>query len=264
MEISLRTRLVQCEFLDSCGIKVSQLNHTNITIFVMKCHGCSLHASPHNVMHTKSIDQPMSCFTAAGEANADVNQTHGYYDCALTGLIRSWRRDFGNPSAWFGVVMLAAYINDSSFPPGGIAPLRGTQLAALGLPNVALVAATDLGDPGTAAGPGGYSELHSVHPRNKKPLGARLAAAALDMLYGSTAATREYVSPRYLRARQLPTISRNASSFEVKVQITFDALPSSTLPLRLLAKGEPTSADPHGLSSSCPVAAGVVLAQGDR
>eukprot|EP01051_Picozoa_sp_SAG22_P001283 SAG22_NODE_49_length_24620_cov_80.053587_3_plen_240_part_00 len=158
--------------------------------------------------------------------------------------------------------MLAAYIQDSSFPPAGIAPLRDTQLAALTLPNTALVTATDLGDPGTAAGPGGYSRLHSVHPRNKKPLGARLAASAMDVLYrglGGAAAAKDFVSPRYMQAHQLPTVRHNASSFEVRVQITFEALPASCLPLRLLANGEATSADPRSLSSTCPVAAGVPL-----
>ena len=131
-----------------------------------------------------------------GEANADVNQTYGYYDCALKGLIRSWRRGFGNAGAFFGVVMLAAYTTDASFSPAGIAPLRDTQMACLDLVGVALVAATDLGDPGTAIGPGGASSLHSVHPRHKRPLGARLAAAALDLRYGVGGAARDYVSPR--------------------------------------------------------------------
>ena len=37
----------------------------------------------------------------------------------------------------------------------------------------------------------------------------------------------------------------------------FEPLPAVVLPLRQLAAGEATSADPHGLSSACPVRAGV-------
>ena len=80
-----------------------------------------------------------------------MNQTYEYYDCALVQLIKHWRHEFGDSSTFFGVVMLAAFIKDSTFSPEGIAPLRDTQLAALTLPNVSVVAATDLGDPGTAA-----------------------------------------------------------------------------------------------------------------
>lgn len=81
------------------------------------------------------------------EANADANQTYGYYDCALKSLIVSWRRNFNcDSSCFFGVVMLAAYTNDATFPPDGIAPLRDTQLAALDLNYTAVISATDLGE----------------------------------------------------------------------------------------------------------------------
>jgi hypothetical protein len=81
------------------------------------------------------------------EANADVNQTYGYYGCALKSLIISWRRNFNcDSSCFFGVVMLAAYTNDATFPPDGIAPLRDTQLAALDLNYTAVISATDLGE----------------------------------------------------------------------------------------------------------------------
>ena len=192
-----------------------------------------------------------------GEANADVNQTYGYYDCALKSLISSWRLKFGVPTAFFGVVMLAAFTHDSTFDPAFIAPLRDTQLASLSLPNVSLVAATDLGDPGTAAGPGGKSKLGSVHPRHKRPVGERLAAAVLDICFGHSAAAKDYLSPRYLSAHHVLSQHFTTTEVRLSVEIEFQLLPPDTMPLRVLAPGEATAADPHGLSSKCPIGVGV-------
>lgn len=198
----------------------------------------------------------MLLFSTQGEANADVNQTKGYYDCALPSLISAWRQAFASPDAFFGVVMLAAYIRDSTFSPEFIAPLRDTQLASLRLQNVALVAATDLGDPGTSLSPGGASALHSVHPRNKRPLGHRLAAAAMDIQYGQSQYAADHTSPRYESATTIPGTKRDQLSITVVVK--FKALPRSALPLRFLAEGDPNPpADPHGLASSCPTSMGV-------
>jgi hypothetical protein len=79
----------------------------------------------------------------------------------------------------------------------------------------------------------------------------------LHMRYGVHAATRDYLSPRYLTAQQLPTEWTSPSAAVVSLRVIFHPLPSNVLPLRLLSKGEPTSADPHGLSSACPLRAGV-------
>ena len=62
---------------------------------------------------------------------------------------------------------------------------------------------------------------------------------------------------RYQAAYQLPAVRQNSSWFRVSARIFFRPLSHATLPLRVLAAGESTSADPHGLSSACPVAAGV-------
>ena len=75
-------------------------------------------------------------------------------------------------------------------PTATLAAFRVAQYAALSLPNVGYSAGTDLGDP---LGPFG-----SVHPRNKKLVGARLAAAALSIQY---ATPRLYFPPIYASAR---------------------------------------------------------------
>lgn len=206
---------------------------------------CSKILSPH----TSSLLTAVTCSPVTA-ALCDCR----YYDCALKNLITSWRSSFGHPTCFFGVVMLAAYIRDSTFPNDYIASLRDCQLAALNLPKVAVVTATDLGDPGTAAGPGGASTLHSVHPRHKAPLGLRLAAAALDHHYSVPGSARLYLSPRYRSARLLDGTRPSELS---AVEIHFELLPAEVLPLRLLTAGQPTTADPHGLSTACPVHMGV-------
>ena len=207
---------------------------------------------PNAFLIVQPVSEQEPCLRASryqGEANADVNQTYGYYDCALQALITGWRAAFRKPTAYFGVVMLASYIHDSTCDPAFIAPLRETQIAGLRLPNVALVSATDLGDPGTAEGPGGYSPLHSVHPRNKRPLGARLASSALHLVYGLAEAEAKYASPRYLSASRGSAVS--------SAVVSFHDLPKGSLPLQRVAQGAPLPADPHGLSSQCPTQFGV-------
>jgi sialate O-acetylesterase len=57
--------------------------------------------------------------------------------------------------------------------PGQFAAIREAQMAvAKSTPNVATVATTDVGD------------LHDIHPKNKAPIGERLALAARALAYG--------------------------------------------------------------------------------
>jgi len=74
-------------------------------------------------------------------------------------MISSWRTYFNN-SAFFGFVELEPWLGMGA----GLAKFRTAQLAALALPNVGFAIGTDIGDP---LGPFG-----SVHPRNKKVVGA--------------------------------------------------------------------------------------------
>jgi sialate O-acetylesterase len=98
------------------------------------------------------------------------------------GMIEQWRSDFNAPDAFFGFVELEPWV-------GGPTPdFRAAQLAALALPRVGYAQATDAGDP---LGPFG-----SIHPRNKKLIGGRLAAAALALQYG---ADTVWKSPSYAK-----------------------------------------------------------------
>jgi sialate O-acetylesterase len=86
-------------------------------------------------------------------------------------MIESWREYFKNPTAFFGFVELEPWIGMSE----SLADFRVAQREALNMPNVGYATGTDIGDP---TGPFG-----SVHPRNKKLVGKRLAAAALTLAY---------------------------------------------------------------------------------
>jgi len=108
-----------------------------------------------------------------------------FYECALPALINDWRSGFQNPNLWFAGVQLAPWIG-SGVP---IAVEREAQESLFQLPLTALATAIDLGDP--------KSPFGSVHPRNKQPLGTRLAANALAQVYGKNV---PHLSPRFLSA----------------------------------------------------------------
>ena len=112
-----------------------------------------------------------------GESNAPPFPifTPGYYACALDALIVDWRAKLGSSGAdmWFGVVQLAPFTAPAGY---GYAEVRAEQTAALRNANASISTAVDHGD---ALGPWG-----TYHPRFKRPVGERLAAAALRLRYG--------------------------------------------------------------------------------
>jgi hypothetical protein len=122
------------------------------------------------------------------------------YACQQNALINSWRQYFGNPTAFFGFVELEPWIGGP--PPA----FRAAQLNATSLPYVGYAIGTDIGDP---LGPFG-----SVHPRNKKLVGRRLANAALTLQYGQPAT---YLPPTYASS----TAGGGASSILVSVSVCF-------------------------------------------
>ncbi len=104
-----------------------------------------------------------------GEANTD---SPDQYARILEALIEDWRQFFGNPELPFLQVQLAAFIPDN-VRPGNWAALREQQnLVARKVRNVGMAVALDVGDP------------KDIHPRNKKPVGERLALLALRQVYG--------------------------------------------------------------------------------
>lgn len=120
------------------------------------------------------------------------------YSCLLPAAIVDWRMQFDNPQLAFLFVQIGpsssnaltdrfGYRNDSYGVP--LLAVRHAQLAALSLPRVGMASAVDLGDPGCQAGVGGCMGVASDeglvggHPRVKQPVGARLAALGLSIVY---------------------------------------------------------------------------------
>jgi sialate O-acetylesterase len=105
-----------------------------------------------------------------GESNVDEA---ALYRRMLPQLVRDWRRAFGQGSFPFIQVQLANYMQPNPEPgPSAWAELREAQAKALAEPGVGLVATIDVGD------------ANDIHPRNKRPVGERLARWALVQTYG--------------------------------------------------------------------------------
>lgn len=95
------------------------------------------------------------------------------YNKLLTMLIDCWRETFENPDMSFLLVQLAGY-GHAGYPEGDLyAIVRDQQhLTAQTVPGTCCVVAMDCGS------------MHDIHPRNKQPIGQRLALAARANTYG--------------------------------------------------------------------------------
>ena len=109
-----------------------------------------------------------------------------------------------------------------NFPPPGIpGPMpefRQAQHAALALQNVGYATATDVGDP--------LSPWISVHPRNKKLIGRRLASAALNISYGVRSPYGPWRCPQFRSQRG----SVNHTTGEIVVDVTLAYVPTTLVP----------------------------------
>jgi len=104
------------------------------------------------------------------------------YTCTQTVQIQQWRREFHVPKAFYGIVQLSTWLPD----PLLLAELRDQQLATGDLiPNFAYATNADHGAGG------------NIHPPYKQYPGARLANAALSMVYNQPINWR---SPTYASA----------------------------------------------------------------
>jgi sialate O-acetylesterase len=87
-------------------------------------------------------------------------------------MIRSWRKEW-NDEFPFLFVQLASFGSDESSNAGNKwAEIRESQSKALGLPKTGMAVTTDVG------------EAKDVHPKNKQVVGHRLAAIALNDVFG--------------------------------------------------------------------------------
>lgn len=106
-----------------------------------------------------------------GESNTGNPEAYAKY---MPALIEDWRKQFNQGSLPFLYVQLANFM-DVDYLPGAQsnwAELRNAQLKALKVPNTAMTVIIDQG------------EWNDIHPLSKKPVGERLALAALKLAYG--------------------------------------------------------------------------------
>ena len=133
-----------------------------------------------------------NCWRAPPGAPAPVDES-AYYACALPRHISALRAAFRSPDAHVAVVQLAPWIGYGT-PSPHAAAIRQAQLTACdGLPLVSVVPALDGGDRGEGGGKAG-----DIHPREKRLVGRRTAAAALRVRYNRPAPP--FAGPRYAAA----------------------------------------------------------------
>eukprot|EP00729_Bicosta_minor_P013109 gene13109-31410_t len=160
-----------------------------------------------------------------GESN--IRSGAKYYGCAQTAMIEMWREYFKHPTAFFGFVELEPWCQrngancvgpESTQTKPILADFRAGQLSSLDLPHVGFAIATDIGDP---TGP-----FSSIHPRNKKVVGKRLAAAALTIAYGIPTV---YLPPTYTSAAAV-VADAGFGIVDIAVTVQFDNVPTTLVP----------------------------------
>lgn len=106
-----------------------------------------------------------------GESNADQPERYRHL---LAGMIANWRQRWRNPDLAFGIVQLAGYGEQAKGPMDSHwARFRQMQIeVADAVPGCGFATAIDIGDP------------LDIHPKDKKPVGERLADWALGAVYG--------------------------------------------------------------------------------
>ncbi|MCX6937965.1 MAG: sialate O-acetylesterase [Verrucomicrobia bacterium] len=108
-----------------------------------------------------------------GESNSDTTARATAYGPLLETLVRDWRQAFDQPDLPFKIVQLAGWGKPSATPAdSNPALVREAQAeVARRIPGCQLAVAIDLG-------------ANTIHPPNKRDVGLRLAAQALDKTYG--------------------------------------------------------------------------------
>lgn len=105
-----------------------------------------------------------------GESNAEVPSEYRELFC---GLIRSWRKAWGQGDFPFAYVQLANYLSVQwlAVEKGSWAELRDAQRQSLSEPNTSMAVAIDIGD------------ILSIHPLDKQSVARRLALVVLAGTY---------------------------------------------------------------------------------
>lgn len=128
-----------------------------------------------------------------GEANATRYQGYGEL---FSAMITDWRQKFRDEKLPFFFCQLAAFMDPASNPDSGYWQyLRQEQSEALQLPHTGMVVITDAG------------EIRDIHPRNKQLPGERLAALALNKIYGRNVPCTSPTAVKSVRHNGIVTVS---------------------------------------------------------
>jgi len=114
-----------------------------------------------------------------GEAN--TGRAYQYRN-TFPDLINDWRQKWGETFPFYFVQLSSYGPNQSSNEGSDWAELREAQTLTLRLPATGMAVTTDIGD------------ANDIHPTNKQDVGKRLAAIALNQLYGVTV---PYLNPMF-------------------------------------------------------------------
>jgi sialate O-acetylesterase len=140
-----------------------------------------------------------------GEGNADRPY---HYRHVLSAVINDWRATFGQPELPFFIVELAPYMKivDEPTDQTWSTVRESMQWIANHLPMVDTVSIVDVGDE------------KDIHPKQKQPVGARLAIAARAHVYGEkiTPAGPEFESVSFLGNQAIVKLKNVGSGLEAR------------------------------------------------
>lgn len=151
--------------------------------------------SPH--MLFDNMLQPLVPYALRGviwyQGEGNAGEAH-LYTRLMRDLILDWRQQWGQSDLAFHLVQLPNFQAAMGYQPASHwAHFREAQTAALDLPHTGMAITIDLGEAG------------DIHPKNKIPVGERLAQSVLTVTYGRAGApcgplfehlTREHASLR--------------------------------------------------------------------
>lgn len=122
-----------------------------------------------------------------GESDASRGQNYRYL---LRALMADWRDAFANPELPFGVIQLSSYEHPGHRDKGPVSWLAVRESQALVAdedPHAGLIVTHDVG------------ERYDIHPNDKRTVGRRAAAWALDTVYDQPTA---WTGPRFVSWKQ--------------------------------------------------------------
>ncbi len=132
-------------------------------------------ANNHGTIIYNAMIHPIIPYAVSGVIwyQGEANAGRAYqYRKTFPLLIESWRKEWKDNFP-FLFAQLSSYGSQQSSNEGSDwAELREAQIMTLSLPNTGMAVTTDIGD------------ADDIHPRNKQDVGKRLAAAALNKVYG--------------------------------------------------------------------------------